>query len=193
MYATREAFELYCYYLAVKRHFTSDYDFFKYNGKTNIKAESFEKRNDKRYFHKLTRVFDPKGRILANLIANPNCWIGDIQDEPGEKIYLAWAKRKEALTHTVREEMSSLNEDFNSNLIVTDGQYPRLLQLYMMKKVSLETLVIIDDLVGACAYWDSRITDPVIYPSVRILIKKVRPFMDYDKAKMKKLILASFT
>ena len=40
-------FEAYKHYLALKLHFSSDYDYFKYNGKTNATQQSFEKRKDR--------------------------------------------------------------------------------------------------------------------------------------------------
>jgi len=41
------AFESYRVYSALKLHFTTDsYDYFKYNGKTKVTPENFEKRKD---------------------------------------------------------------------------------------------------------------------------------------------------
>ena len=48
-------FEAYKHYLALKLHFSSDYDYFKYNGKTNATQQSFEKRKDRFRFSKLAR------------------------------------------------------------------------------------------------------------------------------------------
>ena len=53
MYDVAEGFDAYKTYLALKRHFTSDYDYFKYNGKVRAGVESFLKRNDKFFFRKL--------------------------------------------------------------------------------------------------------------------------------------------
>ena len=43
-----EGFKAYKLYLAVKNHFTTSYDYFKYNGKVNAKEDSFLKRRDKK-------------------------------------------------------------------------------------------------------------------------------------------------
>ena len=48
-------FEAYKEYIALKLHFTSDYDYFKYNGKTNVTLHSFEERKDKYHFKRLRR------------------------------------------------------------------------------------------------------------------------------------------
>ena len=47
-------FDVFRVYLAVKLHFTTDYDYFDYDGKVNIKLETFTKRNDRYFFHKLS-------------------------------------------------------------------------------------------------------------------------------------------
>ena len=48
-------FEAYQKYIALKLHFTSDYDYFKYNGKTNVTLNSFNERKDKFHFKKLVK------------------------------------------------------------------------------------------------------------------------------------------
>ena len=50
LYSDADAFGLYTYYVAVKQHFTSDYDFFKYGGKLRLRQTSFDTRkNGKQY------------------------------------------------------------------------------------------------------------------------------------------------
>ena len=51
-------YEAYKLYLAIKLHFsTEDYDFIKHNGKVNCSLDSFTKRNDKYFFHRLSTRF----------------------------------------------------------------------------------------------------------------------------------------
>ena len=47
MYEVTEGFDAYKVYLALRQHFTSVYDYFKYNGKVRAGVESFLKRKDK--------------------------------------------------------------------------------------------------------------------------------------------------
>jgi len=63
------AFECYKEYVALKNHFTQkSYDYVKYNGKTSVKADSFNSRKDKIFFEKLAKHKDPKGFLIANLV-----------------------------------------------------------------------------------------------------------------------------
>ena len=83
LYNTRDAYEMYVYYLALKRHFTSSYDYHKYNGKINASITSFETRKDKFFFYKLSKRSDAKDFILSNMVNNPKIWIGDMLSDNG--------------------------------------------------------------------------------------------------------------
>jgi hypothetical protein len=194
VYSTQAAYELYVYYLALKRHFTTDYDFFKYNGKVKASQQAFENRKDKFQFYKLSKRKDAKEYILANMIYEPTLWIGDLIDnEKAEEILVEWTRKQQALSYVFDTDLTELNPDFNSNLVVEDGQYPRLLQLYNMRRVNVETLIIIDDLVKNFRYWERNISDPIIFPQIKRTVEKVRPFISYDKAKMRQLLMKKFS
>ena len=51
-----EAYDAYKIYHALKLHFTSDYDYNKYNGKANVSVDSFLKRNDRPFFGRVSRT-----------------------------------------------------------------------------------------------------------------------------------------
>ena len=194
LYSTREGFELYSYYIALKKHFTSTYDFFKYGGKMRLTVDSFERRKDKFFFYKLGKRKDCKEFLLANVIVDPDVWIGNLVDsKDADEIFREWSKRQQSLGYVFSNELDELNEDFNSNFVVVDGQYSRVLQLYNMKRLSIETLVILDDLTGCFKYWDKNINDTIVYPNINKIVKKYRPFLNYDKVKMKKICLDKYT
>jgi len=193
LYSTRDAFEIYVYYLALKRHFTSNYDFFKYNGKVNASSHSFENRKDKFFFYRLSKLPDAKDLILANILDDPKKWIGEFLDDKAQDIYHEWLKRKQSLGYKFRTDLSELDEDFNSNFIVTDGQHPRLLKLYMMNRVSIETLAILENMVKFFRHWDKNISDTIVYPDINNKVRKYSPFLDYDKDKMRKIVLDKYT
>ena len=63
-------FEVYKEYLAIKNHFTTkSYDYGKYGGKVNVKLESFTKRNDRHFFHKLSKRY-PEREITHYFVCN---------------------------------------------------------------------------------------------------------------------------
>lgn len=81
-------FETFKLYIALKNHFTlKTYDYFKYNGKTRTSQKSFEKRNDKFFFQKLSKHNDILGFLVSNLIVNSKSWIKDLTyNEQSENI-----------------------------------------------------------------------------------------------------------
>ena len=194
VYSTRDAYELYIYYLALKRHFTTEYDYFKYNGKVKASQQAFENRKDKFHFYKLSKRKDVREFILANMMFDPTLWIGDLIDnDKAEEVFVEWNRKQQTLSYIFKNDLSELDDDFNSNLVVKDGQHPRLLELYNMRRVNVETLVIIDDLVKNFSYWDKRINDPIIFPQIKRSVEKIRPFFKYDRAKMKQALLERFS
>jgi hypothetical protein len=192
LYSTNDAFNIYVYYLALKRHFTSSYDYFKYNGKVKANAMSFENRKDKFFFYKLSKKKEAKDIILANMLANPNAWAGELLDDKAESIYKDWAKRKQSLTYEFKSDIVNMDDDFNLNFYVENGQHPRLLKLYMMNRISLETLVILCDITGCMKYWEKNISDNIVFPDINTLVRKYQPFLEYDKAKMRKILLDKY-
>jgi len=191
-YNTSEAYELYMFYLAIKRHFTSTYDYFKYNGKVKANQKSFENRKDKFFFYKLSKKREARDIILSNMVADSNMWIGNLLDSKCEEIYLDWVKRQQSLTYIFKSDIQELEEEFNSNFTVEDGQHPRILRLYTMNRISIETLIILTDLTKCFPYWEKEINDTIVFPNISHTVKKYKPFLKYDKHKMKTILINSF-
>ena len=187
-----DAYAAYVMYLALKRHFTlgSNYDYFKYNGKTNASKQSFETRRDRYSFHKLSKKDHPRDFVVANFLQHgPSIWIGDlVADSKYEDTYRAWLKRRESISYVFKsdiEQLDSIDEDLKS----INGDYPRLLQLYMRNKVCIETIIILSNIVGFIKRWNKDISDPVIWPEIYNTCIKYAPFMEYDAEKLKKITI----
>lgn len=187
-----DAYAAYVMYLALKRHFTlgSKYDYFKYNGKTNASKQSFETRRDRYSFHKLSKKDHPRDFVVANFLQHgPSIWIGDlVADSKYEDTYKAWLKRRESISYVFKsdiEQLDSIDEDLKS----INGDYPRLLQLYMRNKVCIETIIILSNIVGFIKRWNKDISDPVIWPEIYNTCIKYAPFMEYDAEKLKKITI----
>lgn len=189
IYSTKDAFDLYVYYLALKRHFTSNYDFFKYNGKVKANAMSFENRKDKFFFYKLTKYPNPKDHILANIIDSPDVWIGDLLEDKAKDIYDQWLKIKESLSYTFRTDLGKLDYDDPNKDIMTSGEHPNLLKLYLQGQFHIESLIILDGLMEIFSYWDKNIQDTIIWPDINSKCMNYKPFLQYEKSKMRKIVL----
>ena len=95
------SYEAYTLYLAIKLHFTSDsYDFYRHNAKVNSSFNTFLKRNDRFFFHKLTTKYTKEEMLeyfVSNFFHNSKTWIGNLVRADGETTYNKWRKYNQSL------------------------------------------------------------------------------------------------
>jgi hypothetical protein len=180
------SFDAYVMYIALKRHFSSSYDYVKYNGKVNVSVASLEKRRDKYSFHKLAKQPDPFGLAVANLFEDTSKWVGDLFDDEAQRVYTAMKKRRETLSYTFKDQLLSI-DNFKDSFTVVDGQHPPLLKAYLRGKIGPETLIILNSLGGFFDSWDAKITETYQWPEVKFKLNKLAQFFDFDRAKFKKI------
>lgn len=189
-----DAFDTYKLYLALKSHFTSKtYDYFKYGGRTKASKLTFEKRHDKYFFHKLSKRKDVLGFLVANFVYNANKWAGDLlQNSDSEECYVRYQRYRESLTYQFTNDLDKLDITFDNNVVVTDGQHPKLLKLVLQREINIETLIILEDIVSFMRYWNKNIQDTVVWPDIYLRCKKYKPFLEFDRDKLKKIVLDKF-
>lgn len=183
-------FEAYKLFLAVKMHFTQpNYDFFKYNGKVNANLDSFNRRRDKYHFGKLAKHKDALGYLVAQYTTgNFTGWAGDLFTEESERNYTQYLARQQSITYNFQSDLEKLEEGFISKFKVKDGQHPEALVMFRRGQLTIETFTILNNHLNFFQLWDTRIDDTVLWPSIRERCLKYRPFIHYDKAKIKSLI-----
>ena len=188
------AFEVYKDYVALKNHFTKpDYDYIKYNGHVTVKRASFDKRKDKVFFEKLAKNPDVHEFLIANFSVNPKLWIRDLAySEDAQLTYNEWKKRQQSLTYNLKQDLGKLFTDFNKNFIVANNEHPALLRLYLGGQVTLESLCILLDLIKAKKHWDSKLEYDPVWSEISLKVQKYTPFINYDKEKVKKIVLDYF-
>lgn len=186
-----DGFEAYRTYVALKNHFSSKtYDFFKYNGRSKASMASFEKRNDKYFFSKLSKHKNLVDFLVANIVYNDNPWVGDVVNNvEAEKYFKRFLKTKESLSYVFKNDLEKFEQPFVDNFIVVDGQHPKALKLYLQNEINLETLIIINELSPYTRSWNKKIEDSIVWPSIYFKCKKLRPFLSFDQEKMKKILV----
>jgi hypothetical protein len=187
-------FECYKHYIALKNHFTQPkFDYFKYNGKSRLSPDAFDKRNDKLYFLKMAKHPDPINYMVSNLVVNEKVWIKELAYSPDtERVYNDWMKRTQSLSYVFQNDLSKLDTDFNANLVVKNNSHPKLLKLFLGGSCTLETLMILLDMTGAKKHWDKKIQYDPLWEQVSKKIDKYRPFLHYDVDKFRKITLEKF-
>ena len=187
-------FASFALYNALKTHFTSkSYDFFRYNGKTNVSKETFLKRKDKYSFYKLSRKFsleELRNFYIANFVYGDASWVGEMTGPEGEVAYKKWQKINQSLTYVFENDILGLvgNDAPEQMLIVNDGQHPTLLREVMSGTISMESLCILNDIMNFFPMWDRKISDDIIWPNWRLKCEKYTPFIQYDKVKFKNIL-----
>jgi hypothetical protein len=172
-------FEAYVYFQAIKRHFTSNYDYFKYHGKMNLKKSSFEKKRDRYQYAKLLKTSDWEELVLSNIVSNPNIWVGDLFSEEAKIVYYDWKKVNNSLTYTFKSDINRFDDDLSNTFKVKNGRYPLPIDLYQKGEIHLETLVLLNRLFKCFDYWDSKVEDLILYPLLSQKARKYEPFVKY--------------
>jgi hypothetical protein len=188
-------FAAYALYNALHLHFTSkSYDYFKYNGKTNVTKDTFAKKKDKFTFYKLSRKYsitDLKYFYIANLLENPDQWSNELLSQDAEEIFKRWQKTNQSLTYIVQNDLDKLLDLVNNPndlLRVKDNEHPILMLNVMSKSTQLETLIIMEDILNFFSMWDKKIIETYIWPSFKMKCLKYKPFLNYDKNKFKTIL-----
>ena len=179
----------------MKTHFTSKtYNYLKYHGKTNTSKEIFLRRKDKFAFFRMARKYsleDVKFFFLANLVYRDTTWVGDMMTQEGEDAYKLWQKNNQSLQYLFKSDIIQLTDKYEDPMVMiksVDGQFPPLLESAMRGEILIETLTIMNDIMGFFKTWDKTISDDIIWPKYRLKCLKYAPFLEYDKQKFKDII-----
>jgi hypothetical protein len=189
-------FAAFAMFHAFKLHFTGNYDYIKYKGKTNVSKTTFMSRKDKYQFYKLSRKYsldDLRDFYISNFIVDDIQWIGDISGPSGEENYKKWQKTQQSLTYVFENDIIKLLDKYGIKgemLFRVDGNhYPKLLEEVMRDEVKLETLIILNDNTNFVEkHWLPRIEDDIVWPQWYKKIIKYTPFLHYDKQSFKNIL-----
>ena len=180
-------FEAYKTYLAIKLHFTrKDYDYHKFDGHTRATVESFEKRNDKYFFHKIAKKYPSNisDFFVANLVNDNSKWVGDFVLSDSERTYLSWRKKVDGLWYYFSQDIDTLlkksQQQFDNIFKCPRGQHPILLKCLLAKKVSIESVGILDNLLNFTNQFDKDIKETIIWPTVKGKIIKYKNFINFN-------------
>lgn len=193
-------FDVFKIYQSIKLHFTSEkYNYFVYNGKTNATLDSFERRRDKFMFHKLARKYDEQEIVpflVANFVSDNHKWTKDLLSSEATEAYLSWRKITESISFQFQTDIEKLLGDdktpksFNQLFVVNEGAYPALLEKFMQKDITLETVTILNSVMNFTENWDKQVDDDIVYPKISLRIRKYGAFLSVDVKKYKKILLS---
>ena len=198
-----QGFDVYRTYLAFKQHFANPkFDFFQYDGKVKAKESTYHDRKDFYFFETLARKHtdqEIKEFLLASFVSADDptkVWIGDIKRD-GKANWMVWTKLHESLAYAFKQDLNRVAEylattscSFN-DLFKTMGTHPPLLRLYIKRSITLETLTILDMVLGFMIQWDRELHDP-LWTALSMKIKKYKPFLSLNTSRYKSIIKETF-
>jgi hypothetical protein len=178
-------------YLAIKNHFTTDYDFFKYKGRLKNSVYSYENLLKKNYhgaIYKLSKTYDAKhlcGYFVSNMLVQDGKHLFDVDSE-GKRIYADFIRRMESRSYIFKQDVNrvcmelnkSKKTDFWDSTHVYEGQHPLLFRMFVGSYLAPETMCILYQMKDFITEWDNKINDPVFYPVVVKQIRKLSPFVN---------------
>ena len=193
-------YQTYQIYQSLKLHFTTDYDAVKYNYKTAVNQDTFERRKDRYFFEKLSRRYDKEKLInyfTANLVHNPHTWIGDMN----ESIYNDYVSRYDKLTYMLTQDMKVMCEKgytFDQLCTTSDNNTTNpLLEALRGDEIHYESVVLVDIMVNFLKKLKGEIIDPLgINKDMINLLLKYKLIMlqsPLPRTKLKERLLNTFT
>lgn len=146
------------------------------------------------WFEKISRQKSDQ-EIVEFFVANfvtcndpQSLWIGEIIKD-GEANYQNWRKKVQSLSYIFKEEIDAVfsGKNFDQFFEVKENHHPLLLKEYLQGKISLETMVILDQILNYKKQFDKKLSDP-IWEFVSLRIGKYSNFLHTDIFKYKKIL-----
>ena len=173
--STREGFNCYKLYLALQRHFNSDYDFFKYNGKVRGSLDSFEKRNDRFSFEKCAKIV-PEDKMVdffvANFVNDEKTWIKNMNKSFLVKYDATWKN----ITKIFEEDLHTIRNEGPGKVMEVGKDFPRIYKMVLQNEIRIETVIILNTIFPFVDKHVETVQVPFIFPELIKKIKKYEPF-----------------
>ena len=179
-----EPIDVYLMYCAMKAHFgNTDYDFITYKGKSRVSRDSFYKRKDRVFFVKLSRKYKEYNEIrdyfISNFIKDRKGYISSFNDENYEN----WKTRRHSFYNIFIEEIKPFIKEFNPLFKVKKSEHPKLMKEFLGGRLSLETLIVLDELVKFTKKWNQKLKDDIVWLDLKKLMNDYKRFLTIDKNK----------
>lgn len=185
----------YLLFLALRTHFTNaKYDFFQMHGKLRATKESYQKRNDRFFFEKLAKQYDAeelKDFYIANFL-NDKRYVTDLLDEDAHAAFFNHRARQQAIQYHFRNDLDLLfDKGVKQVFQLSEDEYPKVIILYFQGRISIDTLVILNDFIPFADKFSKYLSEDVVWNKIALKMQKYRPFLKYPRDKIKLILKES--
>ena len=173
---TKAGYESYKLYLALQRHFSTNYDFFQYHGKVRASVDAYEKRSDRFSFEKLVKILDTKYHTdfyVSHFIENPREWIKNMSKSKWEG-YKATYKN---LPKKFKEDLEYIKMIGPGAAVKYTNDIPLIHEKAINNTISKESVILLDSLFPFIDRHDKEVDIGFVWPEHIQSLKKYRPFV----------------
>jgi len=173
---TREGFECYKLYLALQRHFSSSYDYFKYKGGVSATTDAYNKRPDFFAFEKMAKIIPEGERVdffVAHFIENSKEWIRNMSKVK----YDEWKHKTNMMPNSFKIDLEFLYNDGMETMFRVDGDIPRIHKHAINKDITIESVIILDSIFPFIDKHKEQVSVPFVWPEHVQRLTKYRPFI----------------
>lgn len=174
---TRTGYEAYILYLALQKHFSSDYDFFKYNGKVKASVQAYEGRQDIFAFEKLVKIVDVKEDLMdffvSHFIEDSKAYIRSMQKGTMDK----WRAHLRQMPTQFKEDMYAIKRAGPAECMSVANDIPLIHKKVIDGEISIESVVLLNCLYPFMEKHEKTVDVPFVWPDHVKKIKKYSPFV----------------
>lgn len=174
---TKDGYEVYIMYLALQRHFSTNYDYFQYNGRVKASTDSYSNRNDLFSFEKLTKIIKAEDRedfFVAHFLDNPKEWIRNMSKAKLDE-YKATYKN---FPNKFKEDLEFIKLNGPHNMIHhTKDEIPGIHKYCINNTLSIETVIALNDIFPFLDKHENEVSVPFVWPDYISKVYNYRPFV----------------
>ena len=190
-----DAYDAYRMYLGLRLHFNSkSYDYVRYNGSVNCTKDSFMKRSDRYFFHKMGKKYNGElepflvSNFVSNESVNPKWLTGDQALEN----YNKWKKNQQSITRIFDQDLKKCLDIYDSFgiMFVTESRnsHPPIVKMIQSGKIEIQSAIILDHYLNWIDYVEREVDDEWIWPRIRNMLRKCQPFIKFNETKCKEIL-----
>jgi hypothetical protein len=162
-----------------------------------VKEESFLKRRDKFFFEKIERRYKKElvPFFVSNLIKEDNAWSGSLATDQAEQTFNEWKKKTQSLRYVFKEDMGKVRAlmdhndlQFDQLFECGDGQHPVILKLLISEDISIESFVILDQVLSFVKRINKRLLDDFTWMVYYKKTIKYSRFIEVDKKEYRMIL-----
>ena len=188
MPAYMEPFSVFRNFLALKLHFTENYNFLEnHENLKSITYTKFENRSDSRIFIKLSTKLEKDDVIpfFVSQFSDRNIFnITDIVNDMNKSynIYINWIKRIQNLEGLYKHDLTIISKAASGNwknvFCSKNGDYPLIFKMVCAKDISPETYSCMNDLFNHASHVYSNFLEDDMFNNLNFRYVKYRYFLN---------------